>query len=796
MTNPTDLDPNTPILVGVGQHSEQIQDESYAGLSPVGLAAAAAAKALNDAAEAGTSSGKLAAAVDAVYAIRTVADTGPRPARRARAPFGSPDNFPGAVASRIGASAPTLVYSPACGDEPQKIAGEICERLHRGDFRMALLCGAEAASTQRSAVASGQALNWNEESDAPLDDRPWNPGATRSRHMTDHNLLMPTSVYPLLENARRRRLGMDRTAYAQRMGELMAPFSRTAAANPHAASTRQWTPEEIASVSPANRMIADPHPISVVARDLVNLGAALLFTTVGTARELGIDTAKWVFLHGYSSLEEQPVLERADLGASPAMELAYATALEAAGVRVDEISYFDLYSCFPVAVFNAVEALNLDPTDPRGLTVTGGLPFFGGPGNNYSTHAIGEMAQRLRAEPGTFGLVGANGGYMSTHAVGIYSTSPTAWRKCSSEAAQERIDRLPATPFTETPEGWAVVESYTVLHGKTGPRSAIAVARMEGTGERCVANSFDDDAEQLAALTEHDGLGQRIYIGWESGINRFARDRASLEAKLPAPSSWLARDYKHVRLSIDGHLLEITIDRPAVRNALTPEANEELADVFDAFEGDDDLWVAIITGAGTEAFCAGNDLKSSVGRTWLPRSGFGGLTHRFHREKPVIAAVNGYAMGGGFEMALAADLVVADARARFALSEPRVGLLSGAGGLQRLTRQVPYKQAMDMILTGRQVGAEEGHQLGFVSRLAPAGQALEVARQLAREVLECSPNSLRQSKRLISESERYASLEDAVGASYRATDFVVYSEDRFEGTQAFIEKRAPRWTNN
>jgi enoyl-CoA hydratase/carnithine racemase len=153
-------------------------------------------------------------------------------------------------------------------------------------------------------------------------------------------------------------------------------------------------------------------------------------------------------------------------------------------------------------------------------------------------------------------------------------------------------------------------------------------------------------------------------------------------------------------------------------------------------------------------------------------------------------------MGGGFEMALAADIVVADAEARFALSESRVGLLAGAGGLQRLTRQIPYKQAMDMILTGRQVGAEEGHRLGFVSRLAPAGRALELARQVAGEVLECSPNSLRQSKRLIRESECHSSLEDSVTASYRATDFVVYSEDRFEGTQAFIEKRAPRWTNN
>src|SRR5690606_2215413 len=137
--------------------------------------------------------------------------------------------------------------------------------------------------------------------------------------------------------------------------------------------------------------------------------------------------------------------------------------------------------------------------------------------------------------------------------------------------------------------------------------------------------------------------------------------------------------------------------------------------VFDVFEADKSLWVAIITGAGTKAFCTGNDLKAaSTGRRmWMPRNGFGGLTARLGREKPVICAVNGYAMGGGFEIALASDLVVADSTAQFALSEVRVGLLAGAGGLQRLTRQIPYKQAMEMILTGRRVGAEEGQRLGF-----------------------------------------------------------------------------------
>jgi enoyl-CoA hydratase/carnithine racemase len=188
------------------------------------------------------------------------------------------------------------------------------------------------------------------------------------------------------------------------------------------------------------------------------------------------------------------------------------------------------------------------------------------------------------------------------------------------------------------------------------------------------------------------------------------------------------------RVERDGPITTVTIERPEVMNALHPPANLELEQVFDDFCSDPDQWVAILTGAGERAFSAGNDLKfqaGSDGRVAVPQKGFAGLTARFDNEKPLIAAVNGVAMGGGFEIALACDLIVAADTAIFALPEPRVGLAALAGGIHRLPRQIPLKQAMGMLLTGRRVPAEEGQRLGFVNEVVPAADLAAAARRWA-----------------------------------------------------------------
>lgn len=254
-------------------------------------------------------------------------------------------------------------------------------------------------------------------------------------------------------------------------------------------------------------------------------------------------------------------------------------------------------------------------------------------------------------------------------------------------------------------------------------------------------------------------------------------------------------DYEFCRVERDGHLLTITINRPEVMNSLHPAANFELAAAMDSFAADDDLWVAIITGAGDRAFSAGNDLKfqASGGKIEVPPTGFAGLTSRYDLAKPVIAAVNGVAMGGGFEIALACDLIIAADTATFALPEPRVGLAALAGGLHRLPRQIPLKQAMGMILTGRRVGADEGQRLGFVNEVVPAADLMPAARRWADLMMECSPMSLRASKEAVMQGLSTADLESAINGRYPAIHAMLKSEDLIEGPMAFAQKRKPEW---
>ncbi|MYE00852.1 MAG: enoyl-CoA hydratase [Alphaproteobacteria bacterium] len=247
----------------------------------------------------------------------------------------------------------------------------------------------------------------------------------------------------------------------------------------------------------------------------------------------------------------------------------------------------------------------------------------------------------------------------------------------------------------------------------------------------------------------------------------------------------------------DGRLLIVTLNRPERYNALHFPAHFELAEVWDEFAADPELWVAIVTGAGDKAFCAGNDLRFQAEGNVRKRcpTGFAGLTDRYDLNKPVIAAVNGFAMGGGFEVALACDLIVAAENAIFALPEPRVGLMAGAGGVHRLPRIIGQKRALGMILTGRRVGAEEGRELGFVNEVVPEGEAVAGARRWADQILECAPISIRASKEAVYAGMNEATLQAAIARTYEEQHVLIGSADYIEGPKAFAEKRPPVWRN-
>jgi acetyl-CoA C-acetyltransferase len=509
---------NTPIIIGVGQFTEHFDDPDYQWRAPQELAALAALRSLDDAGP-GSS---LAEHIEVIAAVRTVADSvGPEVSQYA-APFGGPENFPGAVARRVGCDTAHAIYSEACGDEPQKLVGELSERIASGEFSMALVVGAEAIASQRKAQAEGRQLDWNEPSAGTVEDRGKGIKGLVTPHMQVHGMQMPVTVYPVFDHARRKRLGLTREEYAVSMGELFADFSEVAAQNPYAMSRQQLSAEAITTVNESNRMIADPYTKAMVARDWVNQGAAVLLTSVDKARSLGIPVERWVYLHGYANAAERSVPEREDLGASPAMNLAYQAALAAAGVEVTDISHFDLYSCFPIAVLAACDGLGIDPQSDRQLTATGGLPYFGGPGNNYSMHGIASVVEKLRADPGSYGLVGANGGVLSKHSVGVYSTTAVQnWQPCDSSALQATIDGLPAPAFSLQPQGMASVESYTVVYGGKGPKYGVVVGRLEGSGERFFARTGDGDETTLAAMIDGDPLALQVLVSTNDSISTF-----------------------------------------------------------------------------------------------------------------------------------------------------------------------------------------------------------------------------------------------------------------------------------
>ena len=496
------MDDNTPVIIGVGEASERIDATGYEALSPADLAGRAAAAAVADAGGAAD----LAAHIQVVAAIRQCSEVSGPPRR---GPFGcGSDNRPGApwLARRIGADPRRAVLEPVGGQGPQHLVNEFAQAIGAGETDLVLLCGSEAISTVRHLTSNGESRDWSETIGGELEDRGFGD-ALMTADLPRHGARTPISVYAMFENARRARLGMNRADYALEMGRLFAPFTKVAASNPHAMSRDVHSAEDLATVTKSNRLTSDPYPRRMVARDQANQGAAVLMSSVGKARALGVPEDRWVYLHGGADARERTPIERADLSVGPASSMAIRQALDVAGVGVGAIGAFDFYSCFPIAVFNVRDALGISADDPRPLTVTGGLPYFGGAGNNYSMHGIASMVRHLRAHPGELGLVAANGGFLSKYSVGVYSTRPAPWRGFDSKALQAEIDSWPA-PVIASGEGAGIVETYTIDYSGPAPVATV-IGRLEGGEERFIA--MTDPAEPALAkrMIETDPLQRR-----------------------------------------------------------------------------------------------------------------------------------------------------------------------------------------------------------------------------------------------------------------------------------------------
>jgi acetyl-CoA C-acetyltransferase len=777
------IDARTPILIGAGQAVSHWHGSDAAGApSPLSLASEAGQRALADTGQPDA----VAKAIDVVAVVRAIVDS----TVRVKAPFPQCANPPRALVQSLGLEVARAVYSVVGGDQPQALVNEFAEVIFRGEAKAVLLAGAEGGAAMKTAARNRIALNWSQPVDGEMEDR----GLGRrllSEYEISNGLGAPTQTYPIIEHALRARLGVSREAYRAMISELWANFSAVAERHPYAQFPVARTADFLSTPSVENYEIADPYLKWHVAQDAVNQGAALVMTSAEQARSLGVAEDKWIYLHGYAQAADRFVTERRDLSRSRAMELVLKRALDSAGKSAFEISCFDLYSCFPCAVLIAAEILGLD-WRATALTVTGGLPFFGGAGNNYSMHAIATMVERLRQEPGSFGLVLANGGFLSKEAAGVYSTTPKEnWRPVPLGDLQASIHEE-AAPILLQEDAEAMIESYTVTYKRGAPRRGYVLAQSDKG--RILARAFTGHRSTLAALARVDPIGRSVNIHHDAGVNFIC---AAGRIGASATGAFLERGFEFVAVARQGRILEVTLNRPAQMNALHSAAHFELHEIWDAFEQDRDLWVAILTGAGDRSFCSGNDLKATAqgADVSTPVSGFGGMCSRFGREKPIIAAVNGVAMGGGLEIVLACDLAVADETARLALPEVKVGLFAAAGGVQRLTRQIGRKAAMELILTGKTVTAQRALELGIVNAVTAKGESLPAARSLAATIVANSPSAVRASKQVLNKLEEIEDLKAALDASPAILGRVMRTKDFKEGVTAFVEKRTPQWSN-
>lgn len=442
-------------------------------------------------------------------------------------PFPRMANPPAALAEDLGASPRVAVYTYAGGNTPQGLVNWASEKIARGESELVVLAGAEFLGALMKRVETGQDVSMFGGGPEHAPDY-WGvdrDGCTPQE--AAHGLSFPANTYPMFENALRAKLGRSLEDHRRAMGALFARFNAVAAQNPHAWFPTPRTAEEIVAEGPDNRMVGFPYTKYLNAIIRVDQAAAVIVASSACADRLGVAADKRVYLHGCSDATEvwNPI-ERQDVAASPAIRLAAHKAFDMAGVGIGDIALMDIYSCFPSAVEIACREIGVAEDDPRPLTVTGGLPYFGGPGNNYVMHSIVTMMERLRAQPGAYGLVTANGWYLTKHAMGVYSTTPPggAFEREDPKSYQKQIDALAKPDIVLEPAGRATIETYTVVHARDDVRMGIVFGR-DAQNRRFVANTPEDKAVVLD-LQSREGVGRSgVVTSAEGGMkNVFTPD--------------------------------------------------------------------------------------------------------------------------------------------------------------------------------------------------------------------------------------------------------------------------------
>jgi acetyl-CoA C-acetyltransferase len=482
-------DPRSPVVIGVGQVLQRTDDLAMAA-HPTAMMADAVRLASSDAG--------LTAPPD-VDSIRIVAQLSWR--------YG---NAPLLLADALGLQPRDLAYTTHGGNTPQSLINTTALEIQRGDLDIAILAGGEATRTRKRARRMDVELSWPT---APEGSAPRSIGAELTMNHpgeAERGIVMPVQMYPMFESALRARAERPIEVHHRHISELWSRFSTVAATNPYAWNLTAYSPEHIGTVSPANRMIGLPYPKLMNSNNDVDMAAAVIVCSAERAAALGVPRDRWVFVHsGADCHEHQYVSERWTFTETPAIVEGGSAALHLADSSLDDIEIVDLYSCFPSAVQLGAASLRLDLN--RQLTRTGGLPFAGGPWNNYVMHAIATVVTELRERPNELGFVWANGGYATKHAFGVYGAAPPphGFRHAHPQEAVDALPKRRLAPPAEA-EGAATIEAYTVMHARDGsPETAIVTTIVPG-GAR--AWGMSTDAHVAAAMCDGEWVGRRVHL--------------------------------------------------------------------------------------------------------------------------------------------------------------------------------------------------------------------------------------------------------------------------------------------
>ena len=497
-------DDRAPVLIGAGQLVQRDADPREA-LDPITMVERVA----RDAAEDARAGERVLRELDTIALVNLG--------------VGHMQNPPRLVAERLGATPRHEYVSEVGGQMGVTLANFVGDRIAKGESRIALIAGSNHMRTLAKARQQGVELDWPRGGEGEPEMvgkfRPGNSDQERA-----YGLNLPPDIYPLFENALRASRGLDLETHRRRMGTLFSRFTEVAAANPYAWFPIFRSPEELVTVTPQNRMIALPYPKYLNAILATDQAAAFLMVSVAAARALGVPEERWVYWWGGAHTQEEAWFpsERPDFARCPAMSDASRGALANAGITIDEVDRIDFYSCFPVAVELAAEQLGLDEDDPRGFTVTGGLPYAGGPASGYCLHSIATMAERLRESPGSKGLVTGNGWYLTKHAASVWASQPKPGGPPSAELPAAPADEMEraAVPVVDEAQGPGRIEAYTVVYDREGaPAKGIVLGRTEDR-RRFIANT-PADRDLLEAFAANEQAGREGKLSHREGLNRF-----------------------------------------------------------------------------------------------------------------------------------------------------------------------------------------------------------------------------------------------------------------------------------